>query len=468
MKIKFLGAAREVTGSKHLITTDMGKRLLLDCGMFQGKGLETDSMNRDLGFDPETIDHIVLTHAHIDHSGLIPYMYKRGFRGSVVCTNATRDLCAIMLADSGYIQEHDTYTFNKKRARKGLPPVDPLYTQKDAAACMSLFIGVPRDMNFRIDENIKVRFTSTGHMLGSAAANLQIIEKGQIKRIAYTGDIGRPVSRILLPPVPFRQADILITESTYGDRLHEDTDEADDELYRVLYHTCVEKRGKLIIPAFSVGRTQEIVFILNDFFNKGRLPRVEIFVDSPLAVNATSVFRVHTDCFNEDFQILLQSDSDPFGFEGLTYVTKTEDSKKLNDYNKPCVIISASGMMEAGRVKHHLANNISNPKNTVLAVGYCSPTTLGARILGGAKEISIHGTVHQVKADIMKIDSFSGHADYKEMIDFLECQEKTALEKTFIVHGEFENQKNFALKLEAKGYKNVEIPAKGQEFDILS
>ncbi len=467
MRIKFLGATREVTGSKFLLTTDLGKRILLDCGMFQGKGLETDGMNRDLGFEPEMIDHIILTHAHIDHSGLIPYMYKRGFRGSVVCTNATRDLCAIMLADSGFIQEHDTYTFNKRRAKKGLPLVTPIFTQQDAAACMKLFIGVPREMNFRIDENVKVRFTNTGHMLGSVAANLQIIENGQIKRIAYTGDIGRPVNRILATPAAFPQADILITESTYGDRLHTDIESADKELLQVLYNTCVDKGGKLIIPAFSVGRTQEIVYALNGFFNNGKLPRIDIYVDSPLAVNATSVFRVHTECFNEEFRKLLHTDSDPFGFNNLFYITKTEDSKKLNDYKKPCVIISASGMMEAGRVKHHLANNISNPKNTVLAVGYCSPDTLGARILNGNREVSIHGTVYQVKADIRKIDAFSGHADYKEMISYLACQEKNGLEKTFLVHGEYETQKNYADKLKSEGYRNIEIPAKGQEFQIL-
>ncbi len=467
MKIKFLGAAREVTGSKYLITTDTGKRLLLDCGMFQGKGLETDSMNRELGFEPEMIDHIILTHAHIDHSGLIPYMYTRDFRGSVVCTDATRDLCAIMLADSGFIQEHDTRTFNKRRAKKGLPLVNPIYTQKDAAACMKQFIGIPANMNFRIDENIKVRFTSTGHMLGSGVANLQIIEKGQIKRIAFTGDIGRPVSRILAEPAPFPQADVLITESTYGDRLHKDFGEADEELLKVLISTCVDKGGKLIIPAFSVGRTQEIVYALNNFFNKGRLPRIDIYVDSPLAVNATTVFRMHTEFFNEEFRDVLENDPDPFGFNSLFYIAKAEDSKKLNDHKKPCVIISASGMMEAGRIKHHLANNISNPKNTVLAVGYCSPATLGARILGGAKEVSIHGTVYKVNADIRKIESFSGHADYKEMIGFLKCQEKTAIEKTFLVHGEYETQQKYAGELRKEGFKNIEIPAKGQEYSIL-
>ncbi len=467
MKIKFLGAAREVTGSKHLITTDSGKRLLLDCGMFQGKGLETDSLNRDMGFEPETIDHIILTHAHIDHSGLIPYAFTRGFRGSVVCTNATRDLCAIMLADSGFIQEHDTQTFNKRRAKKGLPLVTPIYTQKDAVACMKHFIGIPANMNFRIDENIKVRFTSTGHMLGSGVANLQIIEKGQIKRIAFTGDIGRPLSRILAEPAPFPQADILITESTYGDRLHKEFGEADEELLKVLIETCIDKGGKLIIPAFSVGRTQEIVYALNNFFNEGRLPRIDIYVDSPLAVNATTVFRMHTECFNDEFRHVLENDPDPFGFNSLYYITRVEDSKKLNDHKKPCVIISASGMMEAGRIKHHLANNISNSRNTVLAVGYCSPSTLGARILGGASEVSIHGTVYKVKADIRKIESYSGHADYKEMISFLSCQEKTAVEKTFLVHGEYETQKKYADELRKNGFTNIEIPAKGQEYSIL-
>jgi metallo-beta-lactamase family protein len=467
MKIKFLGAAREVTGSKHLITTDSGKRILLDCGMFQGKGLETDSMNRELGFEPAEIDHLILTHAHIDHAGLIPYMYKLGFRGSVICTNATRDLCSIMLADSAFIQEHDTYTFNKRRLKKGLPAVTPLYTQEDAKASMNLFIGVPWDMKFRIDDSIKVKFTSTGHMLGSGVANLQIVEKGQIKRIAYTGDIGRPANRILTPPVPFPQADVLITESTYGDRLHHDNLKADNELLDVINQTCVNKGGKLIIPSFSIGRTQEVVYTLNNFFNQGVLPKVDIFVDSPLAVNATTIFRLHHECFNKEFLKVLETDSDPFGFDNLYYITKQEDSKRLNDHKKPCVIISASGMMEAGRVKHHLANNISDHKNTVLAVGYCSPMTLGARILRGDKEVSIHGTVYEVKADIRKIESFSGHGDYKEMISFLECQEKSGLEQTFIVHGEYETQKKYVGELQKEGYKNIEIPARGQEYEIL-
>ena len=466
MKIKFIGAAREVTGSKHLITTGSDKKILLDCGMFQGKGLETDGLNRDLMFDPALIDHIILTHAHIDHSGLIPYVYKMGFRGSVICSSATRDLCAIMLADSAFIQERDTYTFNKRRVKKGLPLVTPLYSQEDAKNCMGLFIGVPANMKFRIDENIKVKFTNTGHMLGSGVANLQIIENGIIKRIAYTGDIGRPVDPILATPQPFPQADFLITESTYGDRLHKDLMAAEDELLKAVVDTCVNKGGKLIIPSFSVGRTQEVVYALNNFFNQHRLPKVDIFVDSPLAVNATTVFRMHPECFNTEFTKVMESDADPFGFDNLFYITRVEDSKRLNDHKKPCVIISASGMMEAGRVKHHLANNISDPKNTILAVGYCAPSTLGARILRGDREVSIHGTVYEVKAEIKKIDSFSGHADYKEMISFLGCQDKSAVEKIFLVHGEFEVQKKYAESLKDEGFINVEIPARGQEYII--
>jgi metallo-beta-lactamase family protein len=464
MKIKFIGAAREVTGSKHLITTDSGKKILLDCGMFQGKGLETDSMNRDLMFDPSQIDHIILTHAHIDHSGLIPYAYKLGFRGSVICTNGTRDLCAIMLADSAFIQEHDTITFNKRRIKKGLPQVEPIYTQADATACLKLFIGVPNDMKFRIDDNIKVRFTNTGHMLGSGVANIEISENGKIIKIAYTGDIGRPSDQILTPPQPFPQADILITESTYGDRLHQDSKQAEEDLLNIVVDTCVRKKGKLIIPAFSVGRTQEIVFSLNNFFNAGRLPKIDMFVDSPLAVNATAVFRMHPECFNKNFSDVMEKDPDPFGFDNLYYINKVEDSKKLNDHKNPCVIISASGMMEAGRVKHHLANNISDPKNTILIVGYCAPSTLGAKIGRGDKEVSIFGTIYKVKAEVKKLESFSGHGDYKELISFLNCQDKNLLGRVFIVHGEYETQKKYISFLTDDGFKNIEAPAKGQEY----
>ncbi len=466
MKIQFLGAAGEVTGSKHLITTSSGKKILLDCGMFQGKGLETDGMNREPGFDPAAIDHIILSHAHIDHSGLIPYFYKRGFRGSVICTSATRDLCSIMLADSGHIQEHDTYTFNKKRARQSLPPVEPIYTRMDAVRCMELFIGVSYNRKFFIDESITVKFTPTGHLLGGAVTSLSIKEDGRTTRIAYTGDIGRPVNRILAPPNPFPQTDYLITESTYGDRLHKDNINAEEELLGVIHKTCIEKKGKLIIPSFSIGRTQEIVYTLNNFFNENKLPRINIYVDSPLAVNATEIFRLHPECFNDDIIEVMQNDPDPFGFNNLYYIKRVEDSKRLNTMKEPMVIISASGMMEAGRIKHHLANNISDPANTILAVGYCAPNTLGARILRGDRMISIHGNHYEVKADIEKIDSFSGHGDYREMYDFISCQDTSQLKQTILVHGDREAQTHYKSYLESKGFGNVIMPDKGDAIEI--
>jgi len=466
MKIKFIGAAREVTGSKHLITTDSGKKILLDCGMFQGKGLETDGMNRNLMFDPAQIDHVILTHAHIDHSGLIPYIYRLGFRGSVICTSATRDLCSIMLADSGHIQEGDVKWFNKRRIQKGMQPVEPIYTEQDARACMELFIGVAYDRKFRIDGNIKVKFTNTGHMLGSGTALLEITENGKTTRIAYTGDIGRPVNRILNPPVPFPQCDYLIAESTYGNRLHPQLQEAEGELLRVIRETCIERGGRVIIPSFAIGRTQEVVYALNKFFNQGLLPKVNIYVDSPLAINATDIFRLHTDILNKDVAQVMQTDPDPFGFNSLFYVKSPEESKKLNSNKKPCVIISASGMMEAGRIKHHLANNIENPKNTILAVGYCSPRTLGARILEGASEVSIFGVRHPVKAKIERIEAFSGHGDYAEMAEYLKCQDVSQVKKVFLVHGDYDAQTAYKKTLEQQGFSNIEIPATGEEWEL--
>lgn len=464
MKIQFFGAAREVTGSKHLITLDNGKKILLDCGMFQGKGMETDSMNRNLGFSPGEIDYLILSHAHIDHSGLIPYITKLGFQGSIITTHATRDLCAIMLADCAKIQEHDTVMNNKKRARKNLPPVEPIYTKVDAEHAMKFFIGVPYDKPYRVAKGVKVTFTNNGHLLGSSVINLRIKEGEKITNIGFTGDIGRPVNRILRSPQPFPQADILICESTYGNRLHESTTESEDKLLDVIRRTCLEKKGKLIIPSFSIGRTQEVIYSLNNFYNSGRLPKLKVYVDSPLSVNATNIFRLHRECFNDKMLEVMETDPDPFGFNDLYFIQEVEDSKKLNDIQEPCIIISASGMMEAGRIKHHLANSISNSKNTVLAVGYCSPTTLGARILRGDKQISIFGNVYQVKADVERIDSYSGHADYNEMIGFLECQDKEKIQKLILVHGDIDAQEYFRDRLQEKGYNNISIPERGEEI----
>jgi metallo-beta-lactamase family protein len=371
-----------------------------------------------------------------------------------------------MLTDSGNIQENDTRIFNKKRAKQNKPPVEPLYDKEDAMACMELFIGIPYDRNFRIDENTTLKFTNTGHLLGSGVANIQIKEGNRVFNIAYTGDIGRPVNRILAPPKPFPQADLLITESTYGDRLHQDTGESDKELLNILNRTCVEKKGKLIIPSFSIGRTQEIVYSLNNFYNQGRLPRINIYVDSPLAVNATDIFRLHPECFNKSFMELMDRDPDPFGFNKLLYIKSAEDSKKLNNLKEPCVIISASGMMEAGRIKHHLANNISDPANTILAVGYCAPSTLGAKILRGDKEVSIYGNIYKVNAEVRQLESFSGHGDYRELLHFLQCQNKNQLRMTFLVHGEYEVQQKYKAYLESAGFDNIRIPSPKEEFEF--
>lgn len=467
MKIKFLGAAREVTGSKHLIITDDGKKILLDCGMFQGKGLETDALNRNLGFDPEEINYLILSHAHIDHSGLIPYMYKLGFRGSVICTSATRDLCSVMLPDSGHIQELDVKWFNKKRMRQGLPGVAPLYSVEDAERSLELFISVAYNRRFYINDKINVKFINSGHMLGSAVVNLEINENGQKKRIAFTGDIGRPYNKLLQPPAPFPQCDYLLAESTYGNRLHSGENESEEAFLKIVQETCVEKQGKLIIPSFSVGRTQEVVFMLNNFYNAGKLPRIEVFVDSPLSVNATEIFRMHTECMNDQVKSVLKYDPDPFGFNSLKYIKNVDESKALNDYDRPCIIISASGMAEAGRIKHHIANNISKPSTTILIIGYCSPTSLGARIQQpGLSEISIFGEIHPVNARIERIEAFSGHGDYNEMMDYLACQDQEEIRQIFLVHGEYESQKFYREQLEQGGYRNIAIPAAGDEFEL--
>ena len=467
MKVQFLGAAREVTGSKVLITTDKNKKILIDCGMYQGKGMETDSLNRRLGFNPEDINYLILSHAHIDHTGLVPYLYKEGFRGSVICTNATRDLCSIMLPDSGHIQELDIKWYNKKRVRQGLPTATPIYNVEHAEESLDLFISVAYNRRFYINDEINVKFTNSGHMLGSAVVNLEITENGQKKKLAYTGDIGRPFNYLLKSPQPFPQCDYLITESTYGDRIHQPQSQIEDDLLEVVMHTCVEKKGKLIIPSFSVGRTQEIVYLLNNFYNEGKLPRIKVYVDSPLSVNATEVFRMNTDTMNAEVKAVMKYDKDPFGFNNLVYIKNVEESKALNDSDEPCIIISASGMAEAGRIKHHIANNISKPSTTILIIGYCSPSSLGARIQEpGLREISIFGEMRPVNADIKRIEAFSGHADYPEMIGFLGCQDKELLRKLFLVHGEYDSQKFYRNELTRNGFRDIEIPEWGAEFDL--
>lgn len=463
MTIQFLGAANEVTGSKHLITTRSGKRILLDCGMYQGKGMETDAANRDLGFDPKTIDCVVLSHAHIDHSGLLPYIYKLGFRGDIISTPATRDLCAIMLQDTAFIQVQDIRWYNKKMDRLHKPKVQPLYDNNHVERCMQHFVTVGYGRRYRLFDGVYLTFTNSGHMLGSAVCSFEIEEEGEVKRIAYTGDIGRAKSHILCSPQPFPQCDYLICESTYGDRLHDDVLVSEEELLGVVDSTCVYKKGKLLIPSFSVGRTQEIVYVLNKLYNDGRLPHIPVYVDSPLSVNATHIFRMYLGELNEEVQDDLRFDDDPFGFNTLRYITDIRESKALNHNPNPCIIISASGMLEAGRIKHHVANHISDPSTTILIVGYCTPTSLGARIQNpDLKWISIFGFDHKIKAQVSKIEGFSGHGDYKEMIDYLTRSVNVEeVRRTFIVHGELAAQETYKDHLYEAGFRNIEHPEKG-------
>ena len=466
MKLDFLGATEEVTGSKFLLTSQKGVKILLDCGMYQGKGLETDHMNRDLGFDPKEVDFILLSHAHIDHSGLIPYIYKLGFRGKIFCTPATRDLCAIMLADSGRIQEADAKQFNKKKERIDKEPIEPIYTEKDAAECMTQFISIPRELKFNITPDISIEFFETGHMLGSGAIHITFKEGRKTRTLCYTGDIGRYDKRILPDPVPFPFADYIITESTYGDRLHSTLDDADKQLMLIVRDACAKRLGKLLIPSFAIGRTQEIVYALHRLNKAGDLPDIEIFVDSPLACSATNIYRLHDENFNADLRQFMENTKDPFGFDNLTYVRSVDDSKRLNEFNRPCIIISASGMMEAGRIKHHLANNIENPKTTILSVGYCSPTTLGAKILRGDKEVSIFGVKYKVRAAVKSIEANSGHADYHELIQYLSNQKTRTLKKIFIVHGEDESRTEYEQHLHEAGLKKTYIPKFKEEVEI--
>lgn len=466
MKIKFTGAARTVTGSKHLITTRNGKTILLDCGLFQGEDAKRHNYNKDLGFEPSEVDYCIISHAHIDHSGAIPYLVKKGFTGKIYCTKATQDLCGIMLIDSAHIQEADLKYINRARIQKDLAPVEPLYTIADAEIALKQFVGLDYNKWTSIDDDFEVYFTIVGHILGAAAVNLKIKEEGQIHRLCYTGDIGRNQHKIIKHPESFPQADYIITESTYGNRLHDNTSITENKLLEIVIDTCVRKKGKLIIPAFSVGRTQEIVYALDQFETRGELPHINVYVDSPLSTNATEIMRNHPELFNQEVVNYLKIDSDPFGFNRLKYIRNVEESKALNNSNEPCIIISASGMMEGGRVVHHLRNTISDEKNTILIVGYCAPFTLGNRIMQGAETIKIYGEDIPVKASIRILTEYSAHGDYQEMIDYLSCQDPLKVKELFLVHGNYDVQQEYREKLLEKGFKNIRIPDENSEYLI--
>ncbi|RYY48613.1 MAG: MBL fold metallo-hydrolase [Chitinophagaceae bacterium] len=466
MKIAFHGAARTVTGSKHLITLVNGKKILLDCGMFQGMGADTNLLNNEWGFDPAEVDILILSHAHIDHCGLIPKLVKDGYKGKIYATPATKDLASILMEDSAGIQESDVKYENKRRALQGLPYLQPLYTTEDALMAADRFETVDYNNWFEIEPGISFCFTEAGHIIGSTVVHVRIKENGRQRQITFSGDVGRYRDIILRSPAVFEQADIILLESTYGNSLHDEHHPTADALLEWVEKTCLRKKGKLIIPAFSVGRTQEILYALNQLELENRLPELEYFVDSPLSLKATQIIKSYPQYFNARIQKVLQTDKNPFDFKGLKFVRSVDESKMLNYSKNPCVIISASGMAEAGRVKHHISNNVENSRNSILMTGYCEPNSLGARLLRRPKEVNIFGQPHEVNAEIGEMRSMSAHGDYDDLLQFLACQDPKQVDKLFLVHGEYEVQQDFKARLIRKGFVDVQIPERHQEVGL--
>lgn len=465
MNIAFHGAARTVTGSKHLITLKNGTQILLDCGLFQGMGRVTDKLNDYFGFDAKKVTYLVLSHAHIDHCGLLPKLVAEGFEGKIFCTSATMDLARILMMDSAKIQMQDTEYANR-HLRHGEEMEEALYTEEDVTRTLSLMKIVEYEEDFEIEPDIHLKFTDAGHILGSAAVHLTITEDGKPTRITFSGDVGRYGDLLLKSPQQFDQADYILMESTYGDSLHKDLDPIENLLLEIINNTCKVKKGKVIIPAFAVGRTQELLYALNGLELKGKLPDVPYYVDSPLSSKATEILKNHPEVYNNGVKEILKVDHDVFAFKGLRFIESVEESKALNEDPRPCVIISASGMAEAGRVKHHIRNNISNQKNTILMVGYCEPNSLGGKLLAGQKVVEIFRDEYEVKAEVRSIKSMSAHGDYEDLLHFLSCQDPAKVKQLFLVHGEYEVQQHFATRLKDTGFKHVAIPEYHQVFEL--
>ncbi len=465
MEIQFHGAAQTVTGSQHLITVN-GSRILLECGLFQGRRRESYERNRNLPFDAAMVDAMVLSHAHIDHSGNIPNLVRSGFRGPIYCTFATRDLCSAMLRDSAYIQEQDAAYVNKKRARKGEPPIEPIYTYEDAVNSLAQFVSVGYGRSIPIAPGVTCTFLDAGHILGSALVLLEIKENEKQTRLLFTGDLGRRHLPILRDPTVPPQADVLITESTYGDRLHPSPPQAEARLRDLVTAVC-SQGGKVVIPAFAVGRTQEIVYSLHRLSRQHSIPDVPIFVDSPLAVDVTEVFRLHPECYDKELHRFMAQDRhpDPFGFDRLTYVRRTEDSKALNDLKGPAVIISASGMCEAGRVQHHLKNTIWSPRNAVLIVGWQAPNTLGRRLVERHERVRIFGEEYPLRARVEVINGYSAHADRDEIMGWVRPI-LPDLRQVFVVHGDPGPATALAETLRQAGARRVDVPTRGAKFEL--
>ena len=467
MQIQFWGAAQCVTGSMHLLSVN-GHNLLLDCGLYQGRRKEAFERNRNLPFDAREIDAVILSHAHIDHSGNLPSLVKSGFTGPIYATSATRDLDAYMLLDSAHIQESDVAYVNKRRAKQGKRLFEPLYTRREAMETLTHFSSVEYGRPFEPIPGVKVHFRDAGHILGSAIVVIDADENGRRSRLVFSGDIGRRGLPILRDPQVAEDVDYVIMESTYGNRFHASTGEAKEILRQAAFESY-DRRGKLIIPSFAVGRTQELAYRLDQLWEEDQLPPIDVFVDSPLAVNVTEVFRLHPECYNEEMldAMLTETDRDPLRFKNMRYIRGVEDSKALNELETPAIIISASGMCEAGRILHHLKNNIEKPSTTVLFVGYQAEHTLGRKILEGQDPVPIFGAEYQVRARVQRAEGYSAHADRTELLDWAaRIQSQGDLKRVFLVHGEEEGLTALSEGLREQGVPQVDIPERGQAFEV--
>ncbi len=462
MRIHFLGAAGGVTGSMHLIEVN-GKRILLDCGLHQGRREESNKLNRNLPFAPENVDVMVLSHAHIDHSGNIPLLCRK-YDGDIITTLATRDLCAVMLMDSAHIQEKDAEFFNKKIAKDPGQHIQPIYGYDDVEKCLKQFIALNYGRPFPLMDGVTMTLYDAGHVLGSAIVVLDIEESGKQRRLVFSGDIGRKYLPILCDPTLIDNAEILLMESTYGNRKHDPFEVADDRLADAI-NTVYKRKSKLIIPSFALERAQEIIYSLRKLLKQNKIPRIPVYVDSPLTVRVTQIFRLHPECFDEEILSMFDAREDPFDFPDLEMISSKEDSQALNDQDGPMVIISASGMCEGGRILHHLRNNIGNPDNIILIVGFQAKHTLGRKIVERQSTVRIFGLEHSLEAEVRIINAFSAHADMNGLDTFV-LASKNTLQQLCLVHGETDQSEAMAQRLRSKGLSNIQVPERGEYIDI--
>jgi metallo-beta-lactamase family protein len=467
MKLHFWGAARTVTGSMHLVEVN-GKRILLDCGIYHGRRKEAYERNKNIPFDAASVDAVVLSHAHIDHSGNLPTLVRSGFKGEIFCTGATRDLAALLLLDSAKIQKSDLARVNRRRRKEGQTPFEPLYTEDDVVDTLDRFVTVSYDRARELFPGITIRFIDAGHMLGSASVVLDFDADGTRRRLLFSGDIGRAGLPILRDPQTIGDVDYVIMESTYGSRVHDPVDEAQSYLLDTVKRCC-ERGGKLLIPSFAVGRTQELVYRLNKLWAAGELPPIDVYVDTPLGVRTTEVYRIHPECFDREMLHWMESDADgdPLGFERLTYIKKADESRKLNDLDGPAVIISPSGMCEGGRVLHHLIHHGGKESTTILFVGFQAQNTLGRRILEGAEEARIYGDMYPIRARIRRAGAYSAHGDRDELVAWIEdVRERGSPKQIFLVHGEEDASLAFKKTLEDRGFPSVHVPERGSVVEL--